>query len=506
MKTGLYKISIPFIFSLLISVQLCAQLTINSDVRVTISQDCRMTVTGNLSNSGTMTIESGSETSSGSLIVSGTSTGNITYERFMTGSKWHLTASPFVGQDVGDFLTNASNDIVLNGSDYSMMDYSESSDAWNSYFTSATAGNFTAGAGYIAKRDSDGIVSFTGTLITSDLAIDITRDNYGWNLVSNPFPSAIGATTRASSTANFIDVNASADLDPSYGGLYIWDHDNTTYKIINNSGGTLNQDYLQAGQAFFVRSRTSGSTIDITEAMQSHQGAIVFKSTKQRWPSVKLIAESGEEKSSTMIKFNEGMTRGLDVTYDAGLFEAKPDFSLSTRLIEDNGVRFAIQCLPDYEYDDMVIPVIMDAPDGTKITFRTEVNDLPSNYRVILEDRQTGVFTDLENFEKSYSATLDNNTEMVQRFYLHTQYNLPTDPELTDQFQIIPQKHLERILIRGVEYDCLLSIYDLSGRLIKRFELEASIEYSIPFAGVKSGIYIVQISTNELTTSKKMLW
>lgn len=466
-----------------------------------------LTVTGNLSNSATMTVKSSSETSSGSLIVGGTSTGNITYERYMTGSKWHLTASPFVGQDIGDFLTNAANAIVLNGSDYSMMDYSESSDAWNSYFTSATGGNFTAGAGYIAKRSSGGIVSFTGTLTTSDLAIGITRANYGWNLVSNPYPSAIGATSDAASSANFITVN-SADLDPSYVALYVWDHGNTEYKIINNSGGTLDQDYLQAGQAFFVRSKTGGSTIDFTEAMQSHQVAIAFKSTKQTWPTIKLIAESVDEQSSTLLKFKEGMTLGLDISYDAGLFEVNPIFSLYTKLVEDNGMKFSIQCLPDNEYEDMVIPVIMNAPDGTEIKFRTEVNDLPFNYRVILEDRQTGIFTDLENHEESYTATLDNITNEVQRFYLHTQSVLLNidDPELTDQFQIIPQKQLEQILIHGVERACLLSIYDLSGRLINKFELEAKAENSIPFPGVKPGIYVIQISTNKLTTSKKIIW
>ena len=50
-----------------------------------------------------LTINSG-----GSLIVSGTSTGNITYNRNIPTTNWYLVSSPVVGQTIVDFYTNES--------------------------------------------------------------------------------------------------------------------------------------------------------------------------------------------------------------------------------------------------------------------------------------------------------------------------------------------------------------------------------------------------------------
>ena len=91
-----------------------------------------------------LTIESGASltiqsnaSNSGSLIVNGTSSGNVTYQRYVTGNKWHLIASPVAGQDIGDLLVTGSNNIVLSESNYSMKDYDENSDSWNTLFTAA---------------------------------------------------------------------------------------------------------------------------------------------------------------------------------------------------------------------------------------------------------------------------------------------------------------------------------------------------------------------------------
>jgi hypothetical protein len=52
---------------------------------------------------------------------------------------------------------------------------------------------------------------------------------------------------------------------------------------------------------------------------------------------------------------------GLDVGYDAGIFKADSEFSVYTKLVEDNGVEFQLQYLPTNQYNNLVIPIGIDS-------------------------------------------------------------------------------------------------------------------------------------------------
>jgi hypothetical protein len=146
---------------------------------------------------------------------------------------------------------------------------------------------------------------------------------------------------------------------------------------ISNSGATFpltsdfDQGYIQAGQGFFVRALDNITrTFDITEAMQTHQPDAVMKSGEKDWPGIQLMAKTEEKQSSTIIAFNSEMTEGLDVSYDAGMFKANTEIELYSRLVEDNGVDFAIQCLPDTDLESLSIPLGIDVTNETMCEFR----------------------------------------------------------------------------------------------------------------------------------------
>ena len=131
--------------------------------------------------------------------------------------------------------------------------------------------------------------------------------------------------------------------------------------------------------------------------MQAHQGTALFKAAKTPMSEIKLIAASSAGSVATVIKFIEGTTAGLDVGYDAGVFKADPSFSLYTKLVEDNGVDFQLQCLPNNQYGSLVIPVGLDSKAGGEIVFSVKTIQLDPNCKVILEDMLTNTFTDLSN-------------------------------------------------------------------------------------------------------------
>jgi hypothetical protein len=152
----------------------------------------------------------------------------------------------------------------------------------------------------------------------------------------------------------------------NYGAIYIYDskHENGSYRIINNvpvGKPELYQNYLQPGQGFIVKSKEGGGSISFTSGMRGHvteaTAPFFTKSTTGAWSLLRLQVACEHKMATTIIAFNGNMSRGLNPTYDAGQYGADPEFKLYTRLAEDDeGVNFAIQALPDYGFEDMVIP------------------------------------------------------------------------------------------------------------------------------------------------------
>src|ERR1035437_8537187 len=250
----------------------------------------------------------------------------------------------------------------------------------------------------------------------------------GWEWIGDPYTSAINMNDAANASYNFLKTNAIdyTNLDPSYACMYLWDDATLSYKILGNgSYGTrdLGHNVLQTGQGFFVKAAFDGVVVQFTNNMQVHQTATPFRApaVTTSWPGITLTTTSAATSSAAIITFNRNMTKGLDPTYDAGLLRGTNGLSLYTRLLEDNGVYFAIQCLPE-SYDNLVIPVGVDSKDGGEITFSAETIELPKNCKVIIEDKTTNTFTSLAEGE-TYKTTVLAGTSAVGRFYIHTGLN-----------------------------------------------------------------------------------
>ncbi|MCD4788575.1 MAG: hypothetical protein K8R37_01145, partial [Bacteroidales bacterium] len=80
----------------------CNNLVVALGSSLTIEDDGKLTASGDVTNSGTITVESTSS-GTGSLIVNGTATGDVTVERFLTHGKWHYIAEPI--NTSGNFST-----------------------------------------------------------------------------------------------------------------------------------------------------------------------------------------------------------------------------------------------------------------------------------------------------------------------------------------------------------------------------------------------------------------
>lgn len=502
---------------------ICKSLTIEPAASITIETGGTLTV-------GEVIINSAGTINSGSLIVNGTlTTGSgsvpITYNRFTpTGLQWHYATSP------------VSSAALPSGTFYR---YNEVTDAWD------LTTSHSSGIGYLLRTDGTNI-TFTGSLFNSDLGVPVTSPysyndfidgselnydnrafvqssdnshsgevnrsliNYGgggWNLLGNPYTSSL-------SVASFIAENYSSNpsesqFDPNYVALYLYDGSN--YYYVSNSTGwpsgtELDQDYVQAGQGFFVLAMNDGAMFSFKRNMQRHNNdAELLKSarTNNRWPGFQLKINEGGNESITTVVFNEEMTVGLDPGYDIGLMNSS-DMAIYTALVKDNGINFARQALPINGCSKNVIPIGIDYSKGGRVTFSAEIEPL-RNLNFILEDRDFGVFTDLKS--NKYTVTIPAKTCGTGRFFIHVTAGRSTRPlinEAKPNNLRIWGSHNYVINIQGpVSEKAICEVYDLGGHKLYEIKL-TDIEFntfSIP--SQKSSVCLVKVTDGlNIVTSK----
>lgn len=484
---------------------------------LSIPSDSQLSVSGNtdiIPENG-LIIESDAN-GTGSLIT-GTSSGSASVQRYMTTDAWHIVASPVSGQTIDNFLslnTNvATDDLGARG----MMDYDPLANDWNNYFTDGTNGTkeLETGKGFSMRTNANSAVTFSGTLHSGNqTAIGLTPAL--WNCVGNPYTSAIGINEGSSSTANFLTVNAD-NLDPKYGAIYVWDQPDANngtwgiYTVISNVSdpflpplSLVDPFHVQQGQAFMVKMSSLSTEINFTPAMQVHIPGLELKSTEAAWPTIKLEASVNNQTSSTLIAFNAGMSKGLDPTYDAGLLRGSSDLVLYSKLVQDNGIPFAIQALPANDFETMIIPIGIESKTGGEVVFSSRMVNLPADCQVILEDRQSHAFTDLSINE--YRTGLPANSSISDRFQLHTSY-LSTklvQETLAGNLSAYAVRNTE-IRINGlVSNQAVATLYDVQGRVVLAKTLEEGSLNVMRTPNIKTAIYLLSVQDHGQTARFKI--
>jgi hypothetical protein len=234
--------------------------------------------------------------------------------------------------------------------------------------------------------------------------------------------------------------------------------------------------------------------LQFTIVLQTHQPTIALKSAKVSWPGFQLNAVTAQASASIVIAFNSAMTTGLDITYDAGLLHGTSGLELYSRLVNDNGVDFAIQCLPE-TYNSLVIPIGLESKTGGEITFSAETVELPSTCRVILEDKLAKIFTSLDGGAK-YNTTVSAGTTAVGRFYIHTS-NLTTGTSEVSNGAFILKAYYSSgvIIIEGeVGNQAQAFLFDVKGRKIATFNLQEGNRNTIYAEGLIPGVYLLSVT------------
>ena len=479
----------------------------------TIAAGTMVTVAGSTFNpNGRLTIESDAPANNGSLICtgSGTPAGTVTYNRRMPPDKFRYISLP------------VSSSTFPSGTFWR---WDEVHGYWgeDQDETPTTVG--ASGIGYTVAA-SDNTLSFAGVVLNELLDVVATapygsdyvqnRDTWGgggWNLLGNPFPSALVIIDSDGTTDNdFIHHNLSS-FDPSYQAIYIYDGSDYDYIAPGIPGypdglGVFPGNDIQAGQGFFVLAHHNGVTFDFTSAMRTHNTGVVMTKSAQAgdaWPGFQLKARLAGRESTTLVVYDEEMSAGLDPGYDVGLLSSGGDVEIYT-LLSGGGsdFNFARQALPVTEADRMVIPVGIDSEIGGEVTFSAFTIPLGTT-KFWLEDRVTRTYTDLNT--NSYTVTLPANTYGTGRFYIIASVNTPTgidQPEADDGGLRIWSSG-GRVIIQGeVNEGSLCEIYDIRGSKVLEKRLAASMMNTVDLPPQTNGVIIVKVKDGLKTDTRKI--
>ena len=204
--------------------------------------------------------------SGGSLIVSGTSAGNITYNTTLGIENWYLVSSPVSGETYDNAYV-AANSLAINGTNNAIGFYATADNTWSYMQTDASAA-FTPGTGYSVRRVTSagsGDISFTGTINTSDVAASIvTGGADSFNLIGNPF------TAYLNSASFLLDNTGSLDTQT----IWVWNQASGIYE----TKVTADAFVLAPTQGFFVNA-SSATNLNIAESYQANTGSVFQKTT-----------------------------------------------------------------------------------------------------------------------------------------------------------------------------------------------------------------------------------
>ena len=440
-------------------------------------------------------MESGS-----SLIAQSTFTGSVTYNRTLATTNWYLVSSPVVGQDIDAFVTT---EVLASGtgSNLGLSDYNNTTPGWTYYQNGASGtGSFTSGDGRSIKLASQGDISFTGTINTSDVIVAMTSNSNGFNLVGNPYPSYIAGNENADGTNNILTIN-SANLTENT--LWFWNQSTSSYNQINQASTAFQ---IAPAQGFFV-SATGSVNLSITEAMQSHQGTDSFQRLTTR-PEIELTLSNGTTTRNADIYYIEGTTTGWDNGYDSSIFGGVAnEFAIYTHAVANgNGRNLGIQSLPPNNYENMIIPVGINAEAGTAITIDATTNNFPEGINIYIEDKQDNSFTLLEA-DSNFSFTPENNLDGIGRFYLHTTSGVLSANDFATNTNIsIYTSSKDNLRIAGVQNGtATVRLYNILGKEVLNTSFVGSGVNDIKVNAIPVGIYIVKLTTENGTLNRKII-
>jgi hypothetical protein len=390
---------------------------------------------------------------------------------------YHYISSPVMGKTFGQVFPLAQNQV------WGYL-YDEPTGMW---MNQTIANTMNTGVGYSVKMNAPQTATFVGQMVSNPVSFVVSNLNpstnvnrKGWNLVGNPFTSAL----------SWDNVVKGPGID---GAVYVWN--GSVYLSYVGGVGSLPGGIIPAENGFMVKTNLHGSTIDIPFAARVHSNIPFYKESFTNLLSLK--AEGNSIADETFVNFNENATSGFDSDFDAfklmGIDQAPAIYSMAA------GEIMSVNALPK-EGNEVVDLGFKCGVSGTYNLTASGMESFDATTPIWLEDLKTGAIQNLRT-NPAYSFTY-NTSDVENRFKLHFK-----------SAYSVPENSLSGINIYSVLHTVVINnttnlsgevrIYDLTGRELTHTTMSSQNETRIP-VNAAVGTYMVKVITNNGVASSKV--
>jgi hypothetical protein len=407
--------------------------------------------------------------------------------------RWHFISSP---------VDNGKTGIFLN---MYLKWWDEPNNEW--HFIPETYLPLVPGIGYTLwdtlgtdeRRYTGGTLnsgSVSPTLTATNRNFNSTIDNdEGYNLIGNPYPSAIDWGTDNDPVAEYVRTN----IDNS---IYVWT--GTQYATFNPSGNGGNgigtnggSRYIGSMQGFFIKANDLSPAITIPNAARVHNTSPNLKYDASD-PMLRFSFMGNNYSDELVISANPNAKTGFDHDYDAfklfGEEYAPQIYSIN------GGDNLAINTLPDIHLN-LVVPlgIKVGAPGDYKIIL-TELENLNSELIVYLENRLTKKYTRMDK-GTVYDFTAVS-TAASHMFNVHFK-NEDFDVDAANLNEISIFSFENTVFVRSPSNIEIISVYNTLGQLVHQ-ELPDNPNSTNFDLNINSGIYIIRVNSTDESASEKV--
>ena len=216
---------------------------------------------------------------------------------------------------------------------------------------------------------------------------------------------------------------------------------------------------------------------------------------------------NGKNNRTAEIYYIAETSTGFDTGYDGKLFGGVSNsFAIYSQLISDNnGNNYAIQSLPNFDYENMIIPIGVNATKDLEINFTAEILNLPPGLKVYLEDKENNTYTTLGG-DNNHKISLTKDLSGIGRFYIHTsKKSILNVQDLALENVSIFQANRATLTIVGLYHGKInIKLYNLLGQQVLNNSFEGNGLNNIRLSNINSGIYLVHLTTQTGAINKKI--
>ena len=383
----------------------------------------------------------------------------------------------------------------------------------NTYTQVTGYDSLQVGRGYTLKfnssllNESKRLTTFVAPILklhTGTITLAVTNTagkGDGWNLVGNPYPSAID--WEASQGWNCKNIEPTIYLYDAVKKRY------TTYNSITHTGTNGGNRYIPPMEGVFIHCSSKGQWSMDNRVRVTFNQPYLKGETQDDTQSIHLIVDGNGYSDESIIAFTPNSTSGFDTEQDAYklLSPEGTVAQINTKTLDTNNLKLSVNFLPMTLKNNVTVPV--DFTVGVSGTYTISLNDFSSfdpSINITLEDMKKKSNTIIDMRTSTYTFESDSVSGET-RFMLHfsnTQESV-REINLNNNINIFTDK--KQIVVQNKSHSAdkmLITVYDMLGKQVASQQIQSNGEEHIDMNGKEQAIYFVKVSSINYSLTKKV--